>query len=1028
MPSDHVRELITGPFHPTLESALEERIRVAQSGNTREPVLVLVGSSVLARYLPRRLARRMPIWNVRCLTFAQLADMLGRPKLEENGRAPLPDGAEVVLVRDAIAELRGGYFEPVADLPGFARTAVKSIRDLKEAGVAPDALADSRSPQLAAFAGIYRAYQSRLERLGLYDRGDVLAAAAEVAPADSDRADSTFIAYGFYDLTGLQRRLFAAVASAARTTAALVPVGEGRAFDYGGPMLDWLAGEGFEPGEPAGEFAPPVARLFQPPAGEPVDVPVRILSVPGEPREVREIVREVLRLAEDGLRFHEIGVLLRDSGTYSRLLRDAFAQRSIPFFVSGGVPLAETAAARHMLLLADLLAGDMSRADVMQFAHAAPVPLDELIGARPDLGEWELLTIEAGIVSGPDKWVPRLDALARRQRDDEGGARRDAALAGLRRFVTGLLDVRRAIPDRGTWAEITDALLDAFSKFVGECDGRDEVVRAVRALVEIDRVGLEATFDEVREALEEQFDRKRQPVGRFQRGGVFIGDLLESRGLRFRAVIVPGLVEKSFPATGQQDPILLDRDRRRLARPGVHLPLKAARPAEERMLFALALDAATEHRTLTYARLEVSSARERVPSHFLVRLAEAMVGRKFDYKTLEEVPGFERVSMFPSAGSGQVPLDSDDRDLQTVARLIGDEQHDRVLFLADLAPTFQRGVRAELARWQETGFTEFDGLVPAAGRDLAGGEPIAPTRLETYVQCPFRYFVQVVLGIEELEEPEEVERITPLDRGSLVHDILFKGYRDHFGQGGSLSAEALADSLRAAADAVFRRVGTIGPPLTWQIDRSQIARDLEHFARLDVDDCRRTGARPALFEMRFGMPPRGADEDSASTERPLELAVEGHTVRFKGKIDRIDEVGSDGLRVIDYKTGSKGGKTNSLDRGRRLQLPIYLLAADMLRPDRRGLDALYSFATAKGGFATVGFDRATLDERRGDLERIIDAVRRSLQTGVFVARPEKQHCRYCPFSSLCGPNNELIFERKKDDPALEPLLELADIE
>ncbi len=1028
MPSDHVRELITGPFHPTLESALEEQIRVAQSENTREPVLVLVGPKVLARYLPRRLARRMPIWNVRCLAFTQLAEMLGRPALDRAGRNPLPDGAEVVLVRDAIAELRGGYFETVADLPGFARTAEKSIRDLKEAGVEPDALANSRSPQLAAFAGIYRAYQTRLERLGLYDRRDVLAAAAEAASADSGLADSTFIAYGFYDLTGLQRRLFAAVASAARTTAALVPVDEGRAFDYGRPLLDWLASQGLKPVDRAGEFTPPVARLFQPPAGEPVDVPVRILSVPGEPREVREIVREVLRLAEDGLRFHEIGVLLRDTGTYSRLLRDAFAQRCIPFFVSNGVPLAETAAARHTRLLADLLAGDMSRADVMQFAHAAPVPFGELIGARPDLGEWELLTIEAGIVSGPDKWVPRLDALARRQRDDAGGARQDDALDGLRRFVTGLLNARRSIPDRGTWTEIIDALLDAFCKFVGECDSRDEVVRAVRALAAIDRLGLDATFAEVREAIEEKLKQKGPQAGKFQRGGVFIGDLLESRGLRFRAVIVPGLVEKSFPATGRQDPILLDRERRRLARPGVHLPLKAARPAEERMLFALALDAAAEHRTLTYSRLEVSSARERVPSHFLVRLAEAIVGRQFDYKTLDDAPGFERVSMFPSAGAGQVPLDSDDRDLQTVARLIGDEQHERVLFLADLAPTFERGVRAELARWQKTGFTEFDGLVPAAGRDLADGEPIAPTRLETYVQCPFRYFVQVVLGIEELEEPEEVERITPLDRGSLVHNILFQGYRNHFGQGGSLSAEALSASLRTAADAVFRRIGTIGPPLTWQIDRSQIARDLEHFARLDIDDCRRTGAMPALFEMRFGMPPRGQDEDSASTERPLELAVEGHTVRFKGKIDRVDELGEDGLRVIDYKTGSKRGKTNSLDGGRRLQLPIYLLAADMLRPDRRGLDALYSFATAKGGFATVEFDRDTLDDRRGDLHRIIDAVRRSLQAGVFVARPEHQHCLYCPFSKLCGPNKDLIYERKKDDPALEPLLELADIE
>ncbi|MFW6158384.1 MAG: hypothetical protein ACOC8E_03410, partial [Planctomycetota bacterium] len=351
-------KLIAGPFRPTLESALEQSIRAAKADDPGAPVIVLVGSTVLDIYLRRRLARRLPLWNVRFVTFAQLARMLGRPALRRAGRDPLPPGAETLLVRDVIRRQPPAYFHPVADLPGFARTALASMADLKEAGLGPDAVAGSSSPGPRALGAIYRAHQAALDRLGLYDSLDLLAAAADAAPGDPRLAESELIAYGFYDLTGLQRRLLAAVASEAKAASVMVPAGDGPAFDYAGPLLDWLEAQGFERCGTQAGADPLVDRLFKPPAGDPLDADVRVLSVPGEPREAREVVRQVLRLAEDGVPFHEIGVLLRNPDEHARLFREAFEQRRIPTFVSGGVPLAETPAAKSMLLLTDLFAGD----------------------------------------------------------------------------------------------------------------------------------------------------------------------------------------------------------------------------------------------------------------------------------------------------------------------------------------------------------------------------------------------------------------------------------------------------------------------------------------------------------------------------------------------------------------------------------------------------------------------------------------------------------------------------------------------
>ena len=49
---------------------------------------------------------------------------------------------------------------------------------------------------------------------------------------------------------------------------------------------------------------------------------------------------------------------------------------------------------------------------------------------------------------------------------------------------------------------------------------------------------------------------------------------------------------------------------------------------------------------------------------------------------------------------------------------------------------------------------------------------VSATRLERWATCPFAYLVGDVLGVEEVENPEDELKITPLERGSLVHEVL----------------------------------------------------------------------------------------------------------------------------------------------------------------------------------------------------------------------------------------------------------------
>jgi hypothetical protein len=60
---------------------------------------------------------------------------------------------------------------------------------------------------------------------------------------------------------------------------------------------------------------------------------------------------------------------------------------------------------------------------------------------------------------------------------------------------------------------------------------------------------------------------------------------------------------------------------------------------------------------------------------------------------------------------------------------------------------------------------------------------------------------------------------------------------------------------------------------------------------------------------------------------PLELELDGRVVRVRGVVDRLDRRPDGRLRVIDYKTGRGRLNPAELNDGRRIQLPLYALAA-----------------------------------------------------------------------------------------------------
>jgi RecB family exonuclease len=346
-------------------------------------------------------------------------------------------------------------------------------------------------------------------------------------------------------------------------------------------------------------------------------------------------------------------------------------------------------------------------------------------------------------------------------------------------------------------------------------------------------------------------------------------------------------------------------------------------------------------------------------------------------------------------------------------------------------------VAAVDARWSRAA-TRFDGNLADSPHHLEVPSPVergaSATSLEAWARCPHAYFLQQVLRVEVVEQPEDVLQITPIERGNLIHRALER-FIDEAIEGGHLPAPAQPwrredhERLRGIGEELCDQAeasGLTGRPLFWQRDRLKILADLDRFLIADDHHRASRGATPIAAELPFGR--RG--------EAPLDYPLpDGRTVPLRGMADRVD-LGADGtIHVLDYKTGKtdpyRGLSTEDPHQGgRRLQLAVYGLAArqSLGEPDAR-VRADYWFTSARGRFEKHGYDvdDAVIDAVSVAMGTIVEGI----ESGMFVAKPPAPstspwpECRYCDPDGLGTTELMRQWQGKLDDPALAPYLALA---
>ena len=653
---------------------------------------------------------------------------------------------------------------------------------------------------------------------------------------------------------------------------------------------------------------------------------------------------------------------------------------------------------------------------------------------------WEQLLVEAAVI-GQDagRWRRRLDGKLKefeRQRDeasrsDGGDAKADAItqaleqLTHLRGFALPIIEELATWPRQASWGEWLDVFEALAPRVLRAPSHVLRVLADLRPMADVGPVDL----DEARRVLADRLHTIETPPPARRYGCVFVGTPHQARGRSFRIVFVPGLAERMFPQKPREDALMLDDLR---AAVDDSLPTQKRRLSIERQLLQIAAGAASERLYVSYPRIEINEARARVPSFYALDVMRAATGRIPHHEELEARAreAGDATLAWPAPSRPQEAIDDQEHDLAVLRQLLDETRPAAVKghahYLLKLNECLRRSV---IDRWSrgERRWSPSDGLTrvsPYTKEALAGlrltTRPYSLSSLQRFSACPYQFVLSSVFRLQPFDVPEPLQRMDPLTRGSLFHEIQARVFRELDAQGRlpvtTATLDAARGTLALVIDAVADRAhDDLAPAVerVWTDEIASMKRDL----RAWLDFVAADGAEwvPKYFEFGFGEVP--GERDAHSVREHVTLSG---GFRLKGAVDLIEEHRQTKvLRVTDHKTGRRPDRIEKviIGGGSVLQPVLYAMAVEAALDQPVYYGRLF-YCTAAGSFHShpIPLDERT---RAAGLE-VLQVVDRAIERGFLAAAPTEDACSRCDFGSVCGPE---VFRRISRKPR-EPLADL----
>lgn len=648
------------------------------------------------------------------------------------------------------------------------------------------------------------------------------------------------------------------------------------------------------------------------------DGAVKIISCADRYEEARAVGAEIERLVREGAAYSDIAVISRDTETLSGILDSRLDSLKIPYHTAKRKEIATSPAIRLVTGLLDAVHSGYKREKIISCIKTGlcPVTARESANFEEYTATWnirgrkgfldgELWSMNpAGYVKDISPWGKTVlaDACKVKRIMAEPLSKLDGLFQG---GSAPIIEICRTVHEIITDLNVYSSLMLRARK-LKEC-GRDREALETEKLYSVILDVLDTMAGTVGGSFVDagKFSRlflqvaKTFDIGSIPEGidAVIWGGAAGVRADEIKHVILTGCIEGEFPASVKDTDFFTDADR--IALEGVGLNMgddSNAKTAEELFRFWRVVAMASETVTLL------------VPASDGGRKTSLSIGAR----QIKRLLNLDIIPFFEIAKKDVIWSEHSAAD--TLPYLAGTPQYKTVLSLGDAYPEILRkkGLDGKLGAEKD--------MVSKETTDKLWGDRISLTqsRIDSFSSCRFAYYMNYVLKLGEIKRAA----VGTVDVGNLVHRILEVFFFETRGRKFPLEreeTEEIAD--RIIAKHIEEIMG--GLPLSSRQD--YLITRLRRNVLVILDMLMREFAESSFAPWRFELSMNGADE-----ECPVPLAFkidDGTKVSLYGVIDRVDTYSTDDsvyVRVVDYKTGSKTFKRSDIEKGKNLQLLIYL--------------------------------------------------------------------------------------------------------
>jgi len=294
-----------------------------------------------------------------------------------------------------------------------------------------------------------------------------------------------------------------------------------------------------------------------------------------------------------------------------------------------------------------------------------------------------------------------------------------------------------------------------------------------------------------------------------------------------------------------------------------------------------------------------------------------------------------------------------------------------------------------------------------------GTRTLSASAVNTYLDCPLKFYFSVVEDVRE--EDEVAETIESSMFGSILHKVMETLYAPLCGK------IVTADVLKLIRDDAALLTDAITAAFTSEFFKNDVIRPLTGQNYLIGEMIRKYAIQILKRDSRLTPFRYLQSEKRITIDFPLN---DGREIALKGFIDRLDEV-RDSTRIVDYKSGSGQLIFNSIEslfdmeeKDRPKAVMQVFMYAMMYQMEAKREVAVQPHIYYVRTLFTDDFDSGVYHRiERGKSEQVIDynqyapsfedGLRSCLDSIFSVDVPFTQTlngkaCAYCPFSNICG--------------------------